>query len=663
MKKIILFLFISALAFPVFSQRPRKLTRNESFWGVHFDRHANENLDHIGATLTEEMIDSMLTMARPDFIQIDSKGHEGVSSYPTAVGKQAAGYDKDPLVLFRKVTDKHNIGLFVHYSGIWDFNYARTYPSEARVKADGTPDDRSISFWGNYADKLLIPQLKEIALKYKLDGAWIDGECWAVDPDYRPEALKEFTAETGITLIPRSPKDPGYKELLDFTRRKFVSYVDYYTREIHKSVPDFQLCSNWAFSALMPEPVPDDIQLNFLSGDFDPDDAVNTANWNARCLTGQGKPYELQAWSFMRHMVPKTHLQLCQEAAAVISLGAGCFIYCRQNDDMSPQPAAFPVMKGVADFMLPRREFCSRVKPLPQVGLFYSRQGWANEVDDAYRPSGVNSIRGIMNALLDGQQAVDVLMTHHLEKRMDEYPLIVIPEWKTMEPHIISRLKEYVEAGGNLLVIGLDATTHFDDILGITGTERRHAETLGYDSRFVDIRNPYRIVKCKPGTKEITQVYQANDFRFPDGTAATITDYGKGKVAGVYFNIGERYLNTTSPVFRDFLSDIVGQLFPEPLVKTQGTHRLNVVPTMKADRMLIQLINTSGDHANRKVQGIDEIPVLRNISVSVITGSRPQEILLQPGNIRLDYKYSEKDRRATVVIPEIEIHNILEIKQ
>ena len=102
-------------------------------------------------------------------------------------------------------------------------------------------------------------------------------------------------------------------------------------------------------------------------------------------------------------------------------------------------------MQGVADFVLPRRDYCKGIKPIPQIALFYSTAGWKQKVNDIYRPFGVNGIRGIMNALLDGQQAVEVLMTHHMEKRMEEYPVIVVPEWEVMEPEMIARLKEYVK--------------------------------------------------------------------------------------------------------------------------------------------------------------------------------------------------------------------------
>lgn len=645
--------------FAVASAQDKVKTRAESFWGVHFDRHSQLTDDHLGKTLTEGMIDSMLKAVRPDYIQVDSKGHPGVSSYPTTVGQQTAGYDKDPLALIREVTLKRKVALYVHHSGVMDINYVRLHPEQGRRGPDGKPDGQNTSFWGNYADQLLIPQLKELALKYKVDGVWIDGESWAVYPDYHPEAVKEFKQVSGLSYVPTVPEDPNYKILLEFNREKFIGYIDHYTTELKKVAPEFQLCSNWAFSALMPEPVPSDMKLDFLSGDYDPDDALNTANWNARCLAGQGLPYDLMAWSFVRHSVPKTALQLSQEAAAVISLGGGCQMYFRQNQDMSFQPASFDIMREVADFVLPRKEYCKGIKPIPQIALFYSTAGWKQKVNDIYRPFGVNGIRGIMNALLDGQQAVEVLMTHHMVNRMDEYPLIILPEWDVIEPDMIIRLKEYVEEGGNLLVIGTDATALFEDILGVEGVEEGTASCLGFDNRFVDVQNKFREVHCNPGTKELARLYQTNDFRYPSGIAATINKYGKGQVAGVYMNMGESYLSTTSPVFRDFLSEIINQLFPEPLVTVKGSHRVHVIPAEKEGRMLIQLVNTSGDHANRHVKGIDEIPELRGLKVTVRMKEKPKKVMLQPEGKSLKFNFTGDN--ISFVVPELKIHDIVEI--
>ncbi len=662
MKHIILMVLVCLLFFSVNAQNDYKLKRSESFWGLHFDRHTQLTDDHIGASLTEEMVDTMLLLARPDYIQVDSKGHPGVSSYPTKVGQQAAGYEKDPLKLIRKVTDKHNVALYVHHSGVFDANYVSLNPEEARFGLDGEPDKNHTSFWGDYSDELLIPQIKELALDYELDGVWIDGESWAVFPDYQPEAIAEFQKETGITQIPKSAEDPNYKELLEFTRGKFIDYIRHYTTAVHEVAPEFQICSNWAFSAMMPDPVPGNIGLDFLSGDYDPDNSLNTANWNARCLAEQGMPFDLMAWSFVRPRTPKTALQLCQEAAAVISVGGGCQIYFRQNGDLSFQPSSFGIMKDIADFMLPRRAFCKDISIVPQVGLFYSTAGWKKQVDDVYRPFGVDNIQGVMNALLDGQQSVQVLMTHQLKQRMKNFPLIVVPEWEILESEIVLELKDYVKEGGKLLVIGSSSTKQFEDILQVKqiAEPRKVGQPLGYDNRFVTVIGDYREVECLPGAKEQAQLYIENDFRYPAGVVATVNEYGKGMVGGIYVDLGSTYLSSTSPVIRDLLSGVIAELNPELKVRVEGSHKLNVVTTEKDDKLLIQLVNTSGDHANVKVKGVDEIPALQNLKLSVLASVKPKSVLLQPEGIPLEFDFDNE--RVMFTIPEIKIHNIVEIR-
>ena len=125
MKKSILFLLfffaITNLITNAQSNKPAvKLKRADSFFGVHFDLHASEDITDAGKTLTAAMIDTFLLKVRPDFIQIDCKGHPGISSYPTKVGFHVKGFEKDPLKLFRERTEANNVALYMHFSGVWD---------------------------------------------------------------------------------------------------------------------------------------------------------------------------------------------------------------------------------------------------------------------------------------------------------------------------------------------------------------------------------------------------------------------------------------------------------------------------------------------------------------------------------------------------------------
>jgi hypothetical protein len=48
-----------------------KISRKESYWGLHFDQHLSITSSHVGAALTEGMVDSLLMNGRPDYIQFD----------------------------------------------------------------------------------------------------------------------------------------------------------------------------------------------------------------------------------------------------------------------------------------------------------------------------------------------------------------------------------------------------------------------------------------------------------------------------------------------------------------------------------------------------------------------------------------------------------------
>jgi hypothetical protein len=141
---------------------------------------------------------------------------------------------------------------------------------------------------GAYVDELLIPQLKELAGDYQVNGVWIDGDCWMGIADYSEKTLSDFENETGIDLggkVPATPKDDYYFEYMEYNRELFRRYVRKYVDSVHKDYPDFEICSNWAFSDHMPEEV--SANVDFLSGDLNPINSFNSARYASRALAQQ----------------------------------------------------------------------------------------------------------------------------------------------------------------------------------------------------------------------------------------------------------------------------------------------------------------------------------------------------------------------------------------
>lgn len=606
---------------------PKRLKRAESFLGVHFDFHAGPDCKEIGKNTTPEMIERIIDLVGPDYLQIDCKGHRGLTSYPTKAGNPAPGFVGDPLKIWREVTARRGVALYLHYSGVWDSEAIIQHPGWGAVNADGKTNDNATSFFSPYADQLLIPQLRELAGEYRVDGAWIDGECWASVPDYGTAALKAFRDATGIQNVPRKQTEPHWFEFLEFNRELFRKYLRHYIAEVKKTNPEFQLCSNWAYTDHMAEAV--NAPVDFLSGDYSPEDSVNSARLSGRYLVRQGKPWDLMAWSFIRNKnasgrTQKSAVQLQQEAAVVVALGGGFQAYFKQKRDGSIYDEQMPIMAEVAKFCRARQAFSHHAIPVPQVGLLLSTAGHYRRINGLFNRD-LSRINGVLQALLENQESVEVVGEHQLAGRLSEYPLMVVPEWEFLDPRFRDDLVAYVRGGGNLLLIGSATTRLFAAELGLS------SEVLAELQSKANAANPIRTVK----------------------------QFGKGKIAAVPFSLGENYLRSRNPQLRDFLNGVTRELFPEPMVQVKGSADVDVVVNRLGNKLNVHLVNTAGPHREKNTI-LDEIPPVGPLQVTIRAKEKPSRMTLEPGGEALLSEYVNGAVRVT--IPRVEIHRAITVE-
>ncbi len=660
---IFLVLLINFASIAQKEKKATKLRRADCFFGIHFDLHASEDINNAGKTLTNEMIDTFLTRVQPDFIQIDCKGHPGISSYPTKVGFHVKGFDKDPLKLFREVTEKNKVALFMHFSGVWDGKVVKEHPDWAIVKSNGQFSKEKTSFFSPYLDKYMIPQLKELS-DYKVDGAWIDGECWAVEPDYGKASLSRFTKETGIKEIPKKPTDKYYPEFIEYNRKLFREHLNKYIDAVHQYNPDFQITSNWAYSSMMPEKVT--INVDYLSGDVTPQNGVYRSAFEARCLAPQGKPWDLMAWGFSwdggkMPMCIKSTVQLQQEAAQIMAMGGGVQFYFQQNKDLSIIPWLAKPLSEIAGFCRQRQQFCHKSKAIPQIALLYPTASYQKNASRPYS-NNMNKLEGTLNLVLDGQNAVEILMEHHLMEKMDQYPIIIIPECDYLEPAFFEELKKYVTDGGHLMVIGTETSKVFEKELGIKILSKVDdlEEFIAIDNKIGAIRSSCLNVELLSGVDIFSNFYLGSDFRNKGtGISSSTNEMGKGLITGIYFDAGSAYQKYKSPILRDFINFIINKLFPNPIVKVTGSRMVHLTVNQLNGKLNVNLINVAGEHTNQSAIGYDEIPTVGYLTITIKTEKKPSKIILQPEGKEMEFIY--QNGSAMLTVQELKIHSILEI--
>ena len=612
-------LALSALCLCFMAAGQERLRREDSFLGVHFDFHAGAGDKEIGARTTPEMVQAIIDMIHPDYLQIDCKGHAGYSSYPTEVGNPAPGFVGDPLAVWRKVTADNGVALYLHYSGVWDFRAVELHPEWAVVERDGTLSKTTTSVFGQYVDKLLIPQLKELAGKYGADGVWVDGECWGTAPDYGERAVRMFKEQTGADA-PRTPEDPLWFEWIQFHREAFRNYLRHYTAAVRKEYPEFQICSNWAFTHHMSEPV--SAAVDFLSGDYSPSNSVNSARIAARYLANQGMPWDLMAWSFGydngKSLGQKPSAQMMREAAVTLSQGGGFQAYITQNRDGSVNLDKLPPMADAARFARARQKFCHHSVAVPQVAVHLSTFDYQHHPLPGENPWQMFSnftgrAGGILECLLECQYSVDLAGENHLLPDMSRFPLIVVPECETLSPLFRDDLLKYAREGGSLLVIGEKMSGFFSEASGIA----------------------------------------------LKGSGWFSTALGDGLIGFIPEGISENYeAGKDAEGIRSKVKGIVKELFAEPVAEVASSPFVDVSVREHNGKLQIHLVNTSGDHRNSPFT--ETIDPVRDIEVSVRTPAKPRAIIRQPYGNSLKFKY--KEGKATFHLDALDIYDIIEVQ-
>lgn len=672
--KVVLLLALSVLiSVQIRAQSAPNMPGFKRYFGLHFDFHAVRTDSSIGQNLSEKNLDSLLTAVKPDFIQIDSKGHPGVSSYPSKVATAtvAPHIIHDPVAFYRAGTRKRDVDLYLHYSGVFDEAVLTKHPGWAAQKANGAFDVSKTSVHGPYADSLLIPQLNELA-DYGADGVWVDGECWATVLDYSPTALAKFRAETGIQTVPRSDKDAGYDAFKTFARRSFVQYVGHYVDAVHRHRPSFRIASNWAYSSMMPEPV--GTHVDFLSGDLTPSNSVNSAALEGRIMAAQGqlylKPWDLMSWGFWYEFNPvkrqgdqKSAVHLMQEAAEIISLGGGFQVYYQQNRDASISLRDLPVMVELSRFVRARQSLCQGSVSIPQVAMLYASTT-VNAFNQSLFGNGqTQRINGVLTALLDAQLPVEVLSEQHLQGRMKQYPVIVVSQQDSLNRAFRQELLDYARQGGHLLLIGAKTTRLFAAELGVLPitTKPGGPKRVQYNGQSVVLTGPFQSVQITgKDTKPVDQFLGPKTDSPAHGIIATETAYGQGKLTAVYADLSQDYQKHQSARLRDFIASLARPLLPRPVVEVSGSHLVHVVLNRQNNKLAINLINTGGRHADPQVFTYDEVPPLTSLTVRLRTDKKPKRIVQQPENKPLPVRYA--GGVATVTVPQLDIHSVLVVE-
>lgn len=644
--------------------------KRENFvFGVHFDYHAHADERNLCADADPAGIEDFLTRVKPDYVQVDTKGHPGISTYPTKVGRRGdLAPDFDYLRMWRELTAKHGVALYAHHSSIYEEAAVEDHPEWAQVNELGEPT-HNISIFSRYVVDRFIPQVIEIAVDYGLDGAWLDGDVWAFNLDYSECAAAAYLKATGKPL-PRSG-DPDFGEYVSFLRDCYRKYVTFYCDKIHEAAPDFEICVAGLHGLYCPSSTA--LPVDFVSHD------VNGPHPRlvSRLFMKAGKPWDTMAWTgtllpgqsciadvVNRYCTEKTAETLEQEAAVSLALGGGtesCNVgLARIKNWMTP------IYAEVSRFAHDRKPYCFGAKPVHQAAVFFSHEKYLSLPPDPnglWREGGYETgVAAMVNLIQFNGFSSEIVFADDAPD-FGEYGLIILPNADKIEPEAKAALLRYAENGGNLLLTGPDTVALFADELGLTVSPAPEGLTacVLFEDRPVALPSRYCEVS---GDFRTDYKYYANDFL--DGEphpAALRVGYGKGQIECVPIDFSASWDYTVSGM-RRFLGAVAHSLWTDPMVEISGSAYAEVTLMRKDGVLSVNIINAGGGGyaalSGCKILQPDEIPPLRDITVALRLPEKPNAVTLEPEHKPLPFTYEDGVARFTV--DKMAIHGVVTVK-
>jgi len=656
------------------------------YFGLHYDLHARKQDIDLGTRATPKELVPMLKLMGCQFVQTDCKGHAGYTSWrsETPGACVSPGVKRDALKGWRAATKRLGLPLHCHYSGIWDAAAGRKHPEWCIVgkegqprggafgESAGRPTNERMCPRGPYLDKLMIPQMIELIDRYGVDGFWVDGELWAVEPCYCRRCRKAFRQATGIEEPPTETTDPNWVAWISFTRESFEQYVSRYCDAVHAHKPGVLVCSNWLQTFKDPgEPT---VPTDWISGDNAWVFGLDSCRCESRFISTRGKPWDVMIWAFTKSgdmqdrknpWAFKPVQMIQQEAAVIAALGGNVQVYETPHGLRNGQlvPWRMRRLREVGRFVKARRTLCQGSETIPQVAVLHSEcHVHSQPARNLMWNVDTSPVEGATYGLLENHYGVDIMDEWALLPRLADFPVVVAPEQDRMSDAMVKALKDYVGGGGKLLVSGAAGFERFGArFLGVRGGKMEQdviyhvaagdGSVPVYSAAWRLVRPTKATAFGRLGTTPLL------DERLLAAPAATINAVGKGAVACVPFDVFRFFAARRHPMVRQFVGELVQALAGELDIRVHAPTCVDVVLRRKGGRTIVHLINRASGIPNRPNDGsVDEIPPVGPVKVEVRLPQKPSAVRLAFEKCGFDWEYVARRGEAVAAVDKVHIH-------
>ncbi len=650
----------------------------EAFIDFHTGACARDMMAHFDA---EQYVDTLIRAGANRHVSF-IKDHHGWAYYPTQFGAPHPHLKGDLFGAIARECHRRGMPVMAYYNVTRDGVAFDENPDWRQERKDGAfvahRHIKHVCVNSPYVPERVWPMVDETMDAYPfIKGFFFDatvfmpGTCYCeyckrkmeregVNPDhaaaaaeFRVRSLREFVDNTSERILARIPDAALYYNTADFVGKAGLQKGQ--TFMCIESLP-----STW------------DYERTPFYGRY-----YRTKGIHVEAMTGRFHG----GWADFGGVKPDAALQY--EAGLALSLGCSLSIGDQGNPYGTLDAATYAAEGKAFAYYAEREEWTKGAESVPYVALLCQRFQDFHPAKAA-EPSNF----GLLNTLLEENVHFDVVDS---DADFTKFTAIIV-ECYAVEEAVAARLRDFVQAGGKLVVLGEAAFTGagqaiMEDILGVEyrGLSpysvhyfRTHETALAGRLPISDWVTYGRAAHLKPTAADalcplVYPYTEAKAFRtvshmhghpshaapFP---AATVHAFGKGAAAAIACPLGELYYQHSYPAQRIFIKNVLDAIVPlsERKVEFAGPLSAEVRVMQQRERTVVHLLNFHLNRASNKIKVIEEIPPVLDTEIRLLREADPKRIYLAPEG--QDLAWSRDGEHIVIPIARYDVHAMVVVE-
>jgi hypothetical protein len=661
---------------------------------IHLDFHMPEFPQGAMKDFDAEQLADNLSSAGVEAVFVFAKDHFGLSFYNTKIGHKHKGLKGDLLGELTEHAHKRNIRVLGYLSVAWDQIATQTNPDWCQLNVNGKKVEEGMP-WGvacinsPYKDESLFPQLREVCENYDVDGIFMDIVMFQSNACYCPYCQRKYLLEYGEPMfednILRNPI--LHKKFLASSITTFIIEANSIIKSYNRNII---LCCNSSWQMGQDKAVIDNTDLCIIEAQpgHISHGGYNLLSFQCRYARNFEKPFEILTVRFSQdwgEMTLKETVQLKYEFSVIAANGGIVCCGDQINLDGTVEKSVYNRIGAAFDYIELRREaFDEGTVSLKQIAVLSPVIS-----DYPYSVSDFNhSLLGVHKMLTELHYQYDII-DNGLIHKLNDYSMLILPEDTILTDKLSAALYDFVSNGGTLLACSnsLFSPNNLicEKLAGI-----KYLEPFNYPATYIRLKDelindrlpdfPILIkgtsYKVLPTTSKIIAnlhllvTQPINPYRLFRGEippankesfypAICENQFGKGKVIYTATDIFKSYWETNHAWLKQIIQPVLIKSVLNPLYKLDGYSCLELNMTENENYRYLHIVNfSSGKSAYGGYPMLEEIPIIRDVPISIYTGS-PKKIVLIPDDTELETSFSNCYTHVTV--PEIDIYKVLKI--